>query len=596
MDRNQATGLILIALLLIVYLQFFAPQPTKPEDNSEQITTTDPIPSETEAPQDNLQPDSLEQQASGGYPSAANGREETITLENDKLIVTLSSHGAIIRQVELKGFTTDAGEPLILIDNGNDTFNWFTTTNGQRINLSKLFFQVNESTKGDTSIVDFNLTTEAGANISYRYMLPPSGYLLKHEISSGNNDLGELSLDWTDNIRHLERDIEISRINTTVAWLEAEDESYESLSERSEDLEEETISQSIGWVAVKQKFFTSAIITDKAFSKGYFATSVDQSQTDVVKTAKINLTHPASTDGNSTTFTYFFGPNKYEILKAVAPEFSKNLDLGWPPMSWVNRFVIIPMFNLLSGFISNYGVIIIIMVLVIKLALFPLSYKSYVSMAKMKVLKPQLDEIKEKHGGDQMKAQQDQLKLYQSVGVNPVSGCIPMLLQMPILLAMFYFFPESIELRQESFLWADDLSTYDSIASWDTYIPLLSDIYGNHVSLFVLLMTASTILYTWSNQQVSTVQGPMATFSYLMPIIFMFVLNSFPAALSFYYFVSNIVTFGQQWAIRKFVNDEKLLKKLEENKKKIGTKKKSSFQQRLEEAMRASQEAKKKKK
>lgn len=591
MDKNQATGLILIALLLIIYLQFFAPQPTKPEkiaDEPPQIVHTDTTRQTTQ------QLDTAEIEALGEFAQAATGDRQEIILENDLVKIILSNQGAVVEHVELKQYKDYQGNPLILIDKQSENFDWFTNYNNQRVNLSKLFFQASQTSVGDTSVVDFKLTTPAGINITYRYMLPPDTYQLYHKISSNNNTLGDLSLNWTDYINRVERDIEISRVNTTVAYLTV-DEDYESLSERSEELEEQTIEEPVQWLAVKQKFFTAAIISEKPFTRGYIATTVDQSDTTVVKTAKIELFMPASIVGSENNFRYFFGPNKYEILQGVATEFSKNLDLGWPPMSWVNKFVIIPLFNFLNQFFDNYGIIIMIMVLIIKLVLFPLSYKSYVSMAKMKVLKPQLDEIREKHGGDQMKAQQDQLKLYQQVGVNPVSGCIPLLLQMPILLAMFYFFPESIELRQEAFLWADDLSTYDVLVEWDTYIPILSSIYGNHVSLFVLLMTASTILYTWSNQQVSTVQGPMATLSYMMPVVFMFVLNSFPAALSFYYFVSNIVTFGQQWAIRRFVDDEKILKKLEENKKKAGTKTKSSFQKRLEDAMRASQEAKKNK-
>ncbi|MDH5599615.1 MAG: membrane protein insertase YidC, partial [Cyclobacteriaceae bacterium] len=290
-------------------------------------------------------------------------------------------------------------------------------------------------------------------------------------------------------------------------------------------------------------------------------------------------------------FTLYFGPNDYHILSDVTEGFRKNLYLGWPPVVYVNRFILIPLFDLLNNFLGNYGLIIIIMVVIIKLALSPLSYKSYVSMAKMKVLKPEIDKIKEEVGDDMTKVQQEQMKLYQQVGVNPLSGCIPIVLQMPILFAMFYFFPQSIELRQQSFLWANDLSTYDSIATLPFSIPG----YGSHVSLFVLLMTLSTILFTWSNNQVSSVQGPMKTFSYLMPVILMFVLNSFPAALSFYYFVSNMLTFGQQALIRKFVDEDKIKAILEENRHKNKNKKKSKFQARLEEAMKGSAEAKNKK-
>lgn len=592
MDRNTATGLILMALLIIVYVQFFAPQPTKPEELTEEQPE---LVEEQEMEEQERELDSLEVEALGEYATAASGEEKSFTLENEDISVTFSNKGAIIEQVVLKNYDSYEGDPIVLIDRAGETFDWFTSYNGQRLNLSQLYFEAEESNIGDTSVVDFTLTTQQGAKITYTYKLPPQGFELYHNLKSDNNALGDLMLNWTDKINRVERDIEVSRINTTITYYTA-DGNFESLSERSEELEEETIEEAINWVAIKQKFFTAAIISDKPFSQGYVATNVDPSETEVVKTAKVNVMLPATALGNENTFKYYFGPNKFGILQDVAPEFSENLDLGWPPMSWVNRFVLIPLFNLFSQFIDNYGIIIIIMVLIIKLVLFPLSYKSYVSMAKMKVLKPQLDEIRSQYPDDQMKAQQEQMKLYQQVGVNPISGCVPLLLQMPILLAMFYFFPESIELRQESFLWADDLSTYDVLVQWDTYIPILSSIYGNHVSAFVLLMTISTVLITWSNQQVSTAQGPMAAISYMMPIVFMFVLNSYPAALSFYYLVSNLVTFAQQWGIRRFVDDEKILKKLEENKKRAGTKKKSSFQKRLEEAMKASQEAQRKKK
>ncbi len=270
----------------------------------------------------------------------------------------------------------------------------------------------------------------------------------------------------------------------------------------------------------------------------------------------------------------------------MAPAFEENIDFGWFVFGVISKYVISPIFHFLEGFIGNYGLIIVILVLLVKTVLFPLSYKSYVSMAKMKVLKPELDEIKERNGDDMQAAQKEQMQLYGKVGVNPISGCVPMLLQMPVLLAMFNFFPNSIELRQEPFLWTDDLSTYDSIFSLPFEIPF----YGDHVSLFVILMTLSTILYTWSNNQATSVQGPMKSIQYFMPVILMFVLNSFPAALSFYYFCSNIITFGQQAIIRRFVDDEKIHKKLQENKLRNKDKKKSKFQARIEEAMKASQE------
>ena len=287
---------------------------------------------------------------------------------------------------------------------------------------------------------------------------------------------------------------------------------------------------------------------------------------------------------------YYYGPNKLNILNKVAPGFKKNLYLGWPVVRWINQYVIITAFTFLEKYIGSYGLIIIILVLIIKTILLPLTYKSHMSMAKTKALKPELDELKEKYGDDMQKMQSEQMKLYQQVGVNPLSGCIPMLLQMPILFAMFQFIPFAVELRHKSFLWAKDLSTYDSVLNLPFEIPF----YGDHVSLFTILMTVSTILYTWANSQsTAQLQGPMKTMQYFMPVIFMFVLNSFPAGLTFYYFVSNIVSFGQIAIIRKFVDEDKIRAILDENKKKNKNKKKSKFQSRLEDAMKASENSKK---
>ena len=291
-------------------------------------------------------------------------------------------------------------------------------------------------------------------------------------------------------------------------------------------------------------------------------------------------------------FRFYFGPNNYAILKKVTTDFAENVDLGWSVFRYVNTIMIIPIFHFLENYLSNYGIIIILMVIIVRIILSPLTYKSHMSMAKMKALKPEMDAIKEKHDGDMQKSQAETMQLYQKVGINPLSGCIPMLLQMPILLALFNFFPNSIELRQESFLWAHDLSTYDSILDLPFNIPA----YGDHVSLFTLLMTASTILITWSQSQMNTqIQGPMKTMQYMMPIMFLFFLNSFSSGLTFYYFCTNIASFGQMAMFRKFIDEDKIRKVLEENRKKNANKKKSSFQQRLEEAMKAGEEARKKK-
>jgi YidC/Oxa1 family membrane protein insertase len=287
------------------------------------------------------------------------------------------------------------------------------------------------------------------------------------------------------------------------------------------------------------------------------------------------------------------GPNHYQTLKQYDQDYEKVINFGWGIFGWIGRSVVVPIFNWLEGYGLSYGLIILIMVLIIKGAMSPLTFASYRSMAKMRVLKPELDKLTEKFGDkDPVGKQQATMALYRDAGANPLGGCIPVLVQMPILFAMFRFFPASIELRGESFLWATDLSTYDALISWDAHIPILSSLYGNHISIFTLLMTGSTILYTRMNQQMSPSTGnaaqmkQMQIIMYVMPLMFMFVLNSYPAGLTYYYFLSNIVTFGMQWGIRKSVDDEAILAKIEAKRAQPKKKKQSKFQARLEEMQR----------
>jgi YidC/Oxa1 family membrane protein insertase len=273
---------------------------------------------------------------------------------------------------------------------------------------------------------------------------------------------------------------------------------------------------------------------------------------------------------------FYFGPNHYQILKSQGHNLEKQIPLGWGIFGWVNRFIVIPIFNFLNGFNWSYGIIILILTIAIKLLLLPLTFKAYLSQAKMKVLKPEVDEIQGKFKEEPMKLQQEMMALYRKAGVSPLGGCLPMLLQMPILIAMFRFFPQSIELRQQSFLWATDLSTYDSILDLSFTIPF----YGDHVSLFTLLMTVSTLLITKVNSSSQMTNPQMKWMMYLMPIVFLGVFNSYSAGLSYYYFLANMISIGQQYLFRSFVNEDEIHRKIQENKKKPT--KKSKFQQRLE--------------
>ncbi len=598
MDRNSAIGLTLIAVLLIIYFNYFSPAPPPPDDESSRVTAIDSTLEATDQnePANLIQEnqDSLLTQRFGSLSPFVNGMEKTTTVENNELSVTFTNRGGIFKEVELKKFKTYYQKPLYLVTENTNTFSLLGLYEGREVDLFKLFYKGETRKQGDSTFVSYTAQLGDRSYIRHTYSVPASGYQIGYRLEAAglSNLAGDvLTFNWSDKIKLQEKDLQDSRNKTTVTYFTTKD-GFDDLSETSTDPESEAIIDPIKWAAFKQKFFINAIIAGRAFTGGEVKSSVP-SDTLLVKEAsmKLFISKNDITSGQAN-FKYFFGPNKYSLLGSVTEGFSKNLNIGWPPIIWVNKFLIIPIFKFLENYISNYGIIIMILVLIVKLILSPLSYKSYLGMAKMKLLKPEQDLLKEKYGDDMTKIQQEQMKLYQEAGVNPFSGCIPLLLQMPILFAMFYFFPVSIELRQASFLWAEDLSTYDSIINLPFTIPF----YGAHVSLFVLLMTASTMIYTWQNNQISSVTGPMKTMSLFMPLIFMFVLNSFSAGLSFYYFVSNLVTFAQQAIIKRFVDEDKIKAVMEEHKKKIlaGDGKKSKFMTKLQEAMKASEEARKK--
>jgi YidC/Oxa1 family membrane protein insertase len=600
MDRNSAIGLSLMAVLLVAYFFWFAPQPAPDQAAQPQnppAATEEPSGRKLENPQDTLNEVTPQQ------------KEELATIETEDLLVTFSTRGGIMKEVSLKKYTSyrdyknardydrETERPLKLISPERTSFQLLTQLQGKQVDLYKQFYQVQQRKDGDTTLVIFTGSLDNGSSFTQTYRIPAKGYEIGYSISQSGLDplisSDNLSFQWSDDIKPLEKDLQDTRIYTTITYFTAAD-GFDELAERSTDNESESLTQPVQWATIKQKFFLSSIIAKKSFSGGEVST-IFPGDTSVVKHASVKLFIPkASLSDGKEDFKFYIGPNDYQVIGSVADDFKKNVYLGWPPVHWINKYVIFPVFHLLTKVISNYGLIIIILVILLKLVLAPLSYRSYLSMAKMKVLKPDLDLIKEKNGEDMAKVQQEQLKLYQSVGVNPISGCVPVLLQMPILFAMFYLFPASIELRQQPFLWAEDLSTYDSLIQLPFTIPFGV---GDHVSLFTLLMTISTLIYTWQNNQISSVTGPMKSMSYIMPVIFFFVLNSFSSGLTFYYFVSNLVTFAQQAIIRRFVDESKIKLLLEENRKKNaagGGGKKSKFMSRLEDAMKASEEAKRK--
>lgn len=594
-DRNQAIGLVLISGILIAYFAFFSPTPT-PVTSIETAKTeklTDRI-SKTDSLKSNVADTAALAKSFGSLADNLVGKsEETTVLENENVKITLSNKGAALKDALLKKYKTYAKEDLHVF---NDSF-FKVLLSANKLTINDLYFSVTEKT--DTSVL-YKITSAQGDDIAIQYSLPKTGYTLNYAIKSlklANQTSDSLRFQLVADLPLTEKDLANARQTANITY-RLSNGTYNSMNEASMDVQEEKFPSRINWLTFKQKFFNVGIIAPNGFNSGNIRSSVNQSDSSTVKSFQAGLTlSVADINAGKGNLAYYLGPNKLNIVSDVAEDYKENVYLGWPVIRVINRYTMAPLLSFLERFFSNYGIIIILMVLVIKIILLPLSYKAYYSMAKMKVLKPELDEIKARVGDDMAVMQQEQMKLYNSVGVNPLSGCIPVLMQMPILLAMFNFFPNAIELRQAPFLWAEDLSTFDTIAMLPFKIPF----YGDHVSLFALLMTASTILYTWYNNQINvSATGPMIAMSYIMPLVFLFVLNSMPAGLSFYYFVSNMITIGQQFMIKQFVDEKAIREKLEENKKTAPTRKPNRFQQRLmdameqQKAMKAQQTTKKK--
>ncbi|MBG8555342.1 membrane protein insertase YidC [Hymenobacter guriensis] len=595
MDRNSATGAFLIAAVFIVYLFFFKPTPPDEKPAATPAATAKAATAPVPAPLDSA----VAARKLGAFAAAAatDTAASQTQLQNDNLTVTFSSKGGRVQAVRLNKYKTFFGQPLDLLDARSSSLDAsFRTLDGKTVKLSDLNFQPSAAqafTEGKKQGQRLTFTAQvAGGQIEQVYSLPQDSYEVGYDLRFVNlqNAVAQQPLTFTflDNVRQTEQDAKQNRNHATINHYLASDD-HGALAEASEKPEEVVVNEPVKWAAHKHDFFVAGLIADGTpFSTGKFASTVNLADSTYLKTLTSTLTLPiADVQNGKAHFRYFFGPNSFSLLKEVAPDFDRNVYLGWGLFRWVNRFVVLPVFHLLEQFISSYGVIIAILVVLIKLVTWPLTYKTYESQARMKVLKPEIDEIKEKYPDDQMKQQSETMKVYQSVGVSPLSGCVPMLLTIPILFAMFQFFPNAIELRQQPFLWARDLSTYDDLIKLPFTVPFL----GNHLSLFTLLMTVSTLAMTYQSNQTNTaMQGPMKFYSYLMPVVFLFVLNSFSAGLTWYYLVSNVVTLAQQAITRRFVDDKKIRAQLDANKVKNKDKKPGGFQARLAEAMKSAQE------
>lgn len=637
MDKNTLTGLLLMVALVIGYNYFFAPDP-EPQDPPTELpqdassTEDNSTPERSTAPDESTiatdpavaaQNDSLmmarmdaENVARWGvFAPAAKGDDTVTSLENGRVKIDIAHKGGWFNRAVLQeGFHSFWDSTAIeLFIPEKTSFDVFVDYQGKgKLNLSELYFTKESEERNDVGqrvVMRLN-TSSSGSYIDYIYTLRDDSYVVDLQLHAVGMDryvdLSSARLDWNAAGLHQEKGVEWERQHSSVFYREmGQGRSY--LGESRDDDDE--VEDPLNWVAFKQNFFSAVVIDREGFEPGAFLRSYPpKEESDTTVTMYYEARLPLALENTSNTMEdleFYFGPNDLDELdKLEVEELGKIIDYGWWIFGWVNRNLIRPVFNWLVSVVGNIGIAIIIITILIKLLLSPVTWKNFVSSAKMRVLRPEIDEINEKHKDDSMAKQQATMALYRETGVNPFAGCLPMLLQLPILYAMFRFFPANIDMRGKQFLWADDLGAYDAIVTWTTEIPLISSVYGNHVSGFALMMAVSTFFYS----RMSTANMPsnnqpgmpnMKVIMSLFPIITLVFFNRFAAGLNFYYFCANLISIIQMWVIKNYMIDEdKIHAKLQENKKK--PKKKSSFQQRLEEMQkqqkdRAKQNQRKKK-
>ena len=558
--------------------------------------------------------------------AAREAEAEEFIVENDVMAVLFSTRGGQIKGVTLKDYTQygprgKRDRKIEMMDPATARFGLsFYLKNGLKnvpVNTLDYVFTAQPvvgEADGAKSVV-MRLPVAEGAYLEYRYLIydteaPERDYLVDFDVRLVNMapemaNQTQIQIDWANTTFQNEKGFQNENMYTTLSYRFPDETSIEELG-MSEGAKSKNISTQVNWVAFKQQFFSSVFIAPDNVSYANLAFDTAAPESSLLKTFTAQMGVPYTPQTEGYDFAFYFGPNKYSILKKIGEPggadiyLERLVPLGWGIFGWVNRWCVIPVFDFLRNYIVSFGIIIFILVLLVKLVISPLTYKSYVSMAKMRLVKPQIDELAKKYPKpeDAMKKQQATMELYKKAGINPMGGCIPMLIQMPILIAMFRFFPASIELREQPFLWADDLSSYDSVVNLPFSIPF----YGDHVSLFALLMAVSLFGYSWINyQQTASSQPQMAGMKfmmvYMMPIMMLFWFNSYSSGLCYYYLLSNIFTIGQTLVIRRMVDDNKIHAIMQANAAKKSKGKKSKFQQRYEELMRqqeAQQRAKRK--
>ena len=611
-DVNSFIGMVLLGAILLWWMGNREPDPkADPKANTEQVTDSTKTTNTTPAKNINIVKNDSTKQARlqnqlGAFAlSAVNGKEGTTTIENSKVLLRIDNKGAQIVEALIKGYQTYDSLPLHMIKDKNATFNInFGTTDSRSLNTKDLFFEPTLTTNGDKQVLSMKAKVSDSQFLEYRYEMLPDEYMVNFAVRSQGlgtviNSSSPINLDWTlSGYRH-EKSLRTENTMYSYYYYKADDEVDYINAGGTEVLND------VDWVTYKQHFFSSILLSEKPFNNAAIASVdlVQNKEVDTVFTKRFSLKTPLELSNGELNYNmkWYYGPSDYNTLENYSgTDLSETADLGWGIFGTINRWIFIPIFGMLEGLIGNYGLIIILMTIVVRILMSPLVYKSYLSSAKMKVIRPELNELNKKYPGKEnaMKRQQETMAIQRKAGVSMMSGCIPALLQMPVFFALFKFFPSNIALRGKSFLWADDLSSYDTIFTLPFEIPW----YGSHVSLFPILASVAIFFYMKMNQsQQMNMQAPtqegmpdmgklMKYMIYFSPIMMLFFFNNYASGLSLYYFVSNLLTITIMLVIKNYVIDEKKIHaQIEENKKRP-EKAKSKFRQRLDDAMKQAQE------
>ena len=606
MDKNTITGLVLIGILLVGFS--FLSRPSQEQLEAQQryydsIAQVQQREADLKAKAEAALAHEKALQALDSthlFFQARQGKEEQVIIQNNLAEIAIDTKGGRVAAATLKEYKAqDKTTPVTLFSGDDASMNFLFYNTKETIQTEEYFFTPVNRTD---STVTMRLSADKDSYIDFTYAMRHDSYLVDFTIQAVNmagklaSSNKSVDIEWSQRARQIEKGYTYENRLAELTYKIADDDT-DYLSAAQDD--KKNIEEPLEWIAFKNQFFSSVFLADTHFDKTKLTSKMEAQGSGYIKDYSAEMSTSFDPTGVRPTKLYFyFGPNHYKTLSAVGEDLDKDWELnrlvylGWPLIRWVNKWFTINLFDWLSGWGLSMGIVLLLMTLIVKAVVFPATLKTYISSAKMRVLKPKVDEINRKYPKqeDAMKKQQEMMSLYSQYGVSPMGGCLPMLIQMPIIMALFFFVPNAIEFRQQSFLWADDLSTYDAFITFPFHIPFL----GSHLSLFCLLMTLTNILNTkYMMQQQDTGANPqmaaMKWMSYLMPIMFLFILNDYPSGLNYYYFISTLVSVITTIIMRKTTNEEALLAQLEANKKDPKQMKKSSFAARLE-AMQKQQE------